>query len=102
VVASEPLAGWAWLEASGDASPPAPELCRTAAACFRGEDGQQLLQHLRRSFLDRRLSPSASNAELRHLEGQRSVVAHLVQLVERGRGPLSAHPEIIPHPRDPR
>lgn len=100
MAAPEPLAGWAWLEAPGDASAPAPELCRAAAACFGGADGQYLLRHLRRSFLDRRLPPSASNAELRHLEGQRSVVAHLVQLVERGCGSMSVRPVIMPHPRD--
>lgn len=79
--------GWAWFEepvAAGDDDP--DELARHFARCFAGADGDRVLDHLRRAFLDRRLPPAASNAELRHLEGQRSVVAQLIALVERGRG----------------
>jgi hypothetical protein len=43
-----------------------------------------VLEHLRRTVLERRLAPSASDAELRHLEGQRCAVAHIVAMVERG------------------
>lgn len=79
-------AGWTWFEA-----PERPEgderddLARAFARCFSGPDGAHVVEHLRRSFLDRRLPPAASNAELRHLEGQRSVVAQLIALIERGR-----------------
>ncbi len=61
-------------------------LQRAFATCFRGADGALAIDHLRRVFLDRRLGPSASDAELRHTEGQRSVIAHILSLVERGRG----------------
>ncbi|MDX1541653.1 MAG: hypothetical protein R3349_09645 [Geminicoccaceae bacterium] len=80
-------AGWAWLDGVDPADDAeAHETARRFARCFAGADGERALDHLRRAFLDRRLPPSASNAELRHLEGQRSVVAQLIALVERGRG----------------
>lgn len=77
-------AGWAWFEAEVPADPGEAELCRACARCFSGSDGQLVVDHLKR-VLERRLSPEASNAELRHLEGQRYAIAHLLALVERGR-----------------
>lgn len=81
------LAGWSWFEAAG-----APvgevvedELCRAFARCFAGADGELACRHLARVFLNRRLPPSASDAELRHLEGQRSAIAHIDALIARGR-----------------
>ena len=58
---------------------------RAFAACLGSVRGKEAIAHLRRVFLERRLPPTASDAELWHLEGQRSVVAHIVALVERGR-----------------
>lgn len=80
--------GWAWF-AAHDAAPadPAPEhleLCRAFARCLAGADGRMVLDHLKRVVLDRRLPPNASDAELRHLEGQRYAVAYIVTMVERG------------------
>ncbi len=78
-------AGW---EALGEQPHPVEhedELARAFAHCFRDAAGAMVLEHLRRCFLDRRLGPGASDAELRHVEGQRSVVAHVLALIERGR-----------------
>lgn len=100
--APEPLAGWAWLEAPADAGEPSPDLCRAAAACLGSVDGRLLVRHLRRMFLDRRLPPTSSDAELWHLEGQRSVAAHFLQLIERGRGPARHQETNLPDARDPR
>lgn len=86
---AEPMAdGWAWFETTDHAADEqvAPDVALAFAHCFAGRDGERALDHLRKLILDRRLPPSASNAELRHLEGQRSVVAYLVALIERGRG----------------
>ena len=82
--------GWGWFEPPPAAADLPDEACRCAAACFAGRDGQALLRHLQRAFLDRRVPPTANDAELRHVEGQRSVVAHLLTLIERGRaaGPI--------------
>ena len=79
--------GWAWF--AHDAAPAAGnpeevELCRAFARCLTGGDGRVVLEHLRRTVLERRLPPNASDAELRHLEGQRYAVAHIVAMVERG------------------
>lgn len=63
----------------------APDISQTFARCFASRDGQLVLEHLERCFLLRRCPPSASDAELRHLEGQRSAVAHILAMVERGR-----------------
>jgi hypothetical protein len=82
----EPV-GWAWFE---DARPEADdaaldEVCRAAARCLSGADGDLITGHLRRLVLERRLPPEASDAELRHLEGQRWAIAHLLALAARGR-----------------
>jgi len=78
-------AGWAWFDAELPADPGEAELCRACARCFSGAEGQLVADHLRRVVLERRLPPDASHAELRHLEGQRYAIAHLLALAERGR-----------------
>jgi hypothetical protein len=86
-MADERPAGWAWF-ATGDvpADPDTKdrELCWAFAHCFAGADGRMVLGHLKRMILERRLPPTASDAELRHLEGQRHAVAYVVAMVERG------------------
>ena len=79
--------GWGWFEEPRPASEADLDLCRAFHACFQGPQGELALRHLQRVFLDRRLPPSASDAELRHVEGQRSVVAYIGALVERARDP---------------
>jgi hypothetical protein len=78
--------GWAWFEDREDAPPDPVEttLCRAFARCFAGPDGQQVLDHLTRLILNRRLGPSATNAELWHLEGQRGAIAYVLGMIERG------------------
>ncbi len=83
----EPQDGWAWFEPALVAEPVSleSELNRAFARCFAGADGVTVLEYLRRCFLDRRLPPSTSDAELRQVEGQRAVVAQIMALIERGR-----------------
>lgn len=90
--------GWAWLDAASPGGPSTPELCRATAACLATPNGRVLLRYLGQSFLDRRLPPTATDAELRHVEGQRSVVAHLLRLMERGRDGTSIPDAILPEP----
>jgi hypothetical protein len=80
-------AGWGWFEgAMAPANDPSKlELSRAYARCFAGPDGDEVIAHLTRSILDRRLSPNASDAELRHLEGQRFAIAGVIAMIERGR-----------------
>lgn len=47
--------------------------------------GRRLRAHLERRFLAQVLPPTASDAELRHREGQRSVVLYLNHLVAAAR-----------------
>jgi len=86
-MANDRDSGWSWFEA---ASRPAEEsseseLCRAYARCFAGPDGDDVIAHLTRSILDRRLAANASDAELRHLEGQRFAIAGMLAMIERGR-----------------
>jgi len=78
--------GWAWFEDQDSPTRAAgePDPCRAFARCFAGPDGQQVLAHLKRLILDRRLGPSASNAELWYLEGQRGAIAYVLGMIERG------------------
>jgi hypothetical protein len=84
---SAPL-GWAWFATNDTAAaysgPGDRELRHAFARCFAGADGRVVLEHLKRLILERRLPPDASDAELRHLEGQRHAVAYIVAMVERG------------------
>lgn len=77
--------GWVWFEGPDQPVEPGPDLRDAALGCLGSPSGQLLLSHLRRLFLDRRLGPASSDAELRHVEGQRSVVAYLLALLERAR-----------------
>jgi hypothetical protein len=61
------------------------ELRLSFARCFAGPEGEKVLAHLRALTLDRALGPDASDAMLRHLEGQRQLVTHILAQIERGR-----------------
>jgi hypothetical protein len=85
-----PPDGWDWFETGTNLAadgPPdtGPDLALAAARCFRGADGEKVLGYLRALTLDRALGPNASDALLRHIEGQRQLVAHLALLIQRGR-----------------
>ncbi len=72
--------GWAWFDAEAPSPPSDDELANAAAACFAGRHGALVVQHLRSHFLNRRVPPSASDAELRHVEGQRTAIAYVLRL----------------------
>ena len=61
------------------------DLAQCALRVFSSQDGQRVLDHLERTFLLRRVPPQTSDQELRHVEGQRSLVAYLQALVARGK-----------------
>ena len=79
--------GWSWFEAplTPADDPSEAEFCRVYARCFAGPAGHDVIAHLPRSILDRRLPPNASDSELRHLEGQRFAIAGVLAMIERGR-----------------
>ncbi len=65
---------------------PAPaDVARAAARCFQGTEGELLFTYLQGLTLNRALGPEASDAALRHLEGQRQLMTHLSHLIDRGR-----------------
>lgn len=55
------------------------------ARCFAGDEGERALAHLRAVTLERACAPDASDAALRHLDGQRALVLHIQSLIHRGR-----------------
>lgn len=61
------------------------DLAKAFARCFRTTDGERVLAHLRAITIDRALGPGVPNALLRHVEGQRQLVFHILALIERGR-----------------
>ena len=76
-------AGWDWLDGAPLASKgddPAPSFAR----CFAGPDGARVLGVLKAMTLERTLGPDAPEPALRHLEGQRALVALILALVARG------------------
>ncbi len=84
---SRPDSGWTWLDAPGalhdeDAS---LLLARQAARLFATPDGEAIVLHLKALTLDRCLGPESGDNALRHLEGQRHLVLHLLALAARGR-----------------
>lgn len=79
-------ADWPFEDAERQPPPADTELAGAFARCFAGIDGRRALAHLRALTLDRHLGPAAPDAALRHLEGQRALVAHILALVVRGGG----------------
>ncbi len=79
--------GWRWFEETGNPvdSESQPGIEKCFARCFARADGRQVLDHLRAMTTERVLGPDASDAALRHLEGQRHLVAAIAGLVARGR-----------------
>lgn len=56
------------------------------ARCFATADGQRVLAHLRRLAFGRVFGPDASEAALRHAEGQKQLVAFILSSVRNGGG----------------
>lgn len=84
-----PPGGWDWFDSADVSDPETPEgdreLALAFARCFQGRDGDRVLAYLRGTTLERALGPGAPDTLLRHLEGQRQLVAHISALVRRGR-----------------
>jgi hypothetical protein len=83
--ADEQTLGWSWFSAEPPSSLTDDDLTKAVQACFAGRNGDVVIEHLRTLYLDRRVPPSASDAELRHVEGQRAAIAYLLRLA-RPRG----------------
>lgn len=83
------VVGWEWFERDhwsplaqqeqGD-----PDIAAAFARCFSSPDGERVLRHLRRHTSERALGPEAADSLLRHLEGQRYLMALITGLIEQG------------------
>ncbi len=61
-----------------------PDIEKYYARVFHGHDGAIVLAHLRQITIERILGSDASDALLRTVEGQRALVHHIEQLIQRG------------------
>lgn len=84
--ADPPETGWPWT-AADDARGSGRDLAEVYRSCFQGPAGRLVLDHLRKAFLLRRVAPTASDAELRHVEGQRTAVAWILAMAGNGDSP---------------
>lgn len=54
------------------------------ARLFHRPEAETVLAYLKRRTFERALPPDATDAELRFLEGQRALVAHIIALIQQG------------------
>lgn len=54
---------------------------------FATQDGQIVLSHLQVLTFQRALGPGSPDEQLRYMEGQRSMVATVLRMIDRGRKP---------------
>lgn len=52
---------------------------------FSTDDGQKVLSHLQMLTFQRALGPTTADEHLRYIEGQRSLMATILRLIDRGR-----------------
>lgn len=78
---------WPLWPGAGASDEAGADLARAYARTFREADGARVLAHLRALTIERRVPPDAGEALLRHVEGQRHLVALIESLVVRGRAP---------------
>lgn len=90
-------AGWDWFDtpraqahdstaSRGKEDRPREEIAKAFARCFGAPGAQEVMAHLRAVTVERVLSPQVDDRVLRHLEGQRQLVAYIEALVRLGRG----------------
>lgn len=63
----------------------AAEIERTFARLFSTQDGQKVLAHLQVLTFQRAFGPATPDEQLRYAEGQRSLMATILRLIDRGR-----------------
>ena len=60
------------------------DLPRSYLRIFTSNAGDAVLADLRKLFLDKEAGPDVSDAALRHLEGQRSVIRFILRKIDEG------------------
>lgn len=61
------------------------EIERCFARVFSSDDGQKIIGYLQSVTFQRALGMEATDSHLRHIEGQRALVAKMLRLIDRGR-----------------
>lgn len=61
------------------------EIEKACARLFSSDDGRKVLGYLQTVTFQRALNAECSDAQLRYAEGQRSLVASILRMIERGR-----------------
>ncbi len=74
---------WLWASDNHEASDKRPAFPNYRNV-FSSDNGKNVLDHLRSQFLMRRIVPTASDSELWYVEGQRSVVAYIEEIIRQG------------------
>ncbi|MBI1301332.1 MAG: hypothetical protein GC137_06700 [Alphaproteobacteria bacterium] len=64
------------------------EIEKAFARLFSSEDGQKVLSHLQSVTFERALGAASPDQHLRYVEGQRSLVATILRLIDRGKKPI--------------
>jgi|GEM_PF-916235 len=64
------------------------EIEKAFTRLFSTDDGQKVLSHLQTITFQRALGPTTADEHLRYIEGQRSLMATILRLIDRGRKPL--------------
>ncbi|MAZ75706.1 MAG: hypothetical protein CMH31_00205 [Micavibrio sp.] len=59
---------------------------RVFTRLFSTDDGQRALSYLQVMTFQRAHGPNVSDEQLRYAEGQRSLVATILRMIDRGRG----------------
>lgn len=80
---SQPLALYSDVPMSGHMGQ--GDVDKAFARLFSSDDGKIVLSHLQAMTFTRTHGAEASDKLLRHCEGQRALVAHILRLVDRGR-----------------
>lgn len=80
---ADDVSGWSDLEPK-KAADPDNEMARAFRRCFASVDGDRVLSHLRDMTVGSAMPPTATDAELRHVEGQRCLVKYIGRMIERG------------------
>jgi hypothetical protein len=60
------------------------EIYKQYSRCFNTPAGRAVLEHLRSITIERFVGPDASDAHLRHAEGQRALVHQIQGMIKRG------------------
>lgn len=79
------FSGWSFFDSKETSAVQEDEKIALAfARVFNSADGERVLSHLFNLTIGRALPPSATDHELRHLEGKRSLYFYIKTMIKHG------------------